>query len=337
MCHSSTCEHRNEKCTKKGSSCFAYNCWTECKGPEVELPPHEFSPAVKKFFEENRPHWVQPVGGWVRSETGWVHADWVRSDAPTSVESQWVDDDTIAKPLSNLEKRLVLMLKNGALLASAKPEKAPAMKINLERSGRAPVLSLAPTPVPNMPGIRVWVSSAAEILNATGMAVEPYPDDPNRVNNYGWNSTTVYIRFRQEGKLSNAGAGYWLAPSLSHLVTSLYVGLSFSDLRQDESVDVGLIKGERTCITMPCCYSARVSPDATTWSCKKGNIDFSAAPALSFRLGDLGVGTPEWVAATKNGVGMNSLSQGAGVGHSRLLVIMTELLATHVLRLINTL
>ncbi len=335
MCHLSSCKDKDEKCTKKHSACFA--CYTVCIGPAKEPGPHEFSPEVKEFFEKNRPGWVQPAGGWAPSESGWVQAGWVRSDGPTSMASQWVDDDTIKQPLSNLEKRLVLMLKNGALLAADLPKDTPAMKIALERTGKAPVVGLAPTPVPNMPGVRVWVSNATEILPATGMASEPHPDDPNRVNDYHWSSTTVYIRFRTEGKLSNAGAGYWLAPSLSHLVTSVYVGLAFSDLTQDDSVDIGLIKGERTCITMPCCYSANVAPNVKTWSCKKGNIDYWSVPKLSFRLGDVGVGHPEWVKATKNGVGMNSLSQGAGVGHNRLLVIMTELLTTQILRLINQL
>ncbi|MBU8900856.1 hypothetical protein DRW03_35355 [Corallococcus sp. H22C18031201] len=167
------------------------------------------------------------------------------------------------------------------------------------------------------------------------MEVEKHPDAPMMPNTYQGSVTTVYVRFRIEGKLENAGAGYWLAPSLSHLVTSVYVGLAFNQLSQDDVVDIGVIKGTRTVISFPCCYSAQVSPGATTWSCKKGNTDSSAQRFVSFRLGDVGVGHPEWVEATKDDGGMNARSQGEGLGHNRLLVIMTELLTTRILEKIN--
>lgn len=169
------------------------------------------------------------------------------------------------------------------------------------------------------------------------MEVEKYPDDPQKPNTYQGSVTTVYIRFRIDGKLENAGAGYWLAPSLSHLVTSVYGGLAFNELQQTDVVDIGLIRGIRTVLQMPCCYSARVSPDVISWSCKKGNVDFMAERRASFRLGDVGVGSPEWVEATKSDGGMNTRSMGATLGHSRLLTIMTELLTTRILQVISIL
>lgn len=304
------CPYKGNACTRKGETCVT--CWTQCNGPPVELAPHKFSGGISGSSEKKSRQWF-----------------------PQS-SSEWIDDDTFIKPFSELEKLLASMLRSGVPIERVNtPKEEPSLK--LPRTSRPPVVELGTTPVPNMPGVRVWVTNATEILETTGIPVEMYPDDPWMPNTYQGCVTTVYLRFRIEGKLEGAGAGYWLAPSLSALVTSVYVGLAFAELTQEDVVDVGIIKGQRTVLQGPFCYSARVaSPDHKSWSCKKGNIYTEAQRVVSFRLGDVGVGHPDWVEATKNTGGMNSRSQGADVAHNRLLVIMTELLTTRILQVINT-
>jgi hypothetical protein len=208
----------------------------------------------------------------------------------------------------------------------------------LLRTGAPPVVALGPTAVTykaGIPAVRVWVTKADQILAATGMAEQASPDDPTN-GGAAFGVTAVYIRFRNDGKLKNAGAGYWLAPDLSHVITSVYNGLAFKRQEQHHFVDIGIAKGERMCLTTPYCYPASLSPGVTTWSCKKGNIYSDAQCHVSFRLGDVGVGHPDWVEATRDDGGMNARSQGGGPGYNRLLLIMTELLTTRILEVINS-
>jgi hypothetical protein len=324
------CPDAKEPCTQKGDWCM--HCSAVCKGvvKAIALPQHKFSKGVTQFFQ-------QP------NQTGFKYRPH---------ESEWLDEDSLKKPLSELGKSLVSMLENQVPLKRVVPKvqsmrslwnDAPQMeKTRFLRLPRTPgptgkpVATFGQTPVPHMPGVRVWLANAIEILEATGMEIEKFPNKPNEPNTYQDSVIAVYMRFRIEGKLEDAGAGYWLSPSLKALFTSVYVGLSFGELTQKAVVDIGLVKGKRTVVQYPCCYQARVaSPELVSWTCKKGNIYQDAERVVSFRVGDVGVGHREWVEATSNSGGMNARSQGEYVPHNRLLVIMTELLTTRILEAIS--
>jgi hypothetical protein len=320
------CPYAKDPCTQKGEWCLT--CSTVCKGivKTMSLPEHKFSKGVKQLLQQD-------------NRSGFKYRP---------LESEWLDEDSHKKPLSELGKSLVSMLHNQVPLKQVVAQvqsfralwnhTSPMEKtrfLKLPRTGK-PVATFGETPVPHMPGVRVWLDNAIEILEATGMEVEKYPNKPNEPNTYQDSVTAVYVRFRIEGKLEDAGAGYWLSPSLRALFTSVYVGLSFAELTQKAVVDIGVVKGKRTVIQYPCCYQARVaSPELVSWTCKKGNIHQDAERVVSFRVGDVGVGHREWVEATTNSGGMNARSQGEYVPHNRLLVIMTELLTTRILEAIS--
>lgn len=369
MCHTPSCPFAGKSCNR-GTKCEGdwskAGCNMVC-APPIKHRKHQFSQHIESFIDENRPHWVRSVGGWVKTDSGgWEQADWVRTasplmDAPRVKSSPWLDDDTIDSPLTRFERILVLMLRSGISLAQEGAKDVPQfekdqfdltnnfsfsgsskvkdLSFKLPRDISAPrtLAGLGTTPVTDkakIPGVRVWVTNANEILASTGMEAEWKPDDPDSYQQR-MGEKAVYIRFRNDGKLKNAGAGYFLAPSLSHLITSVYNGLAFKAQEQHHFLDVGVSHGERTCLTKPYCYPASLSPGIETHTCKKGNIYAWVQTHVSFRLGDVGVGHPDWVEATKDDGGMNARSQGGGPGYNRTLLIMAELLTTHVLRVIN--
>lgn len=371
MCHKEGCSKKNQPCD--GQTCGGFwgdgGCGIKCE-PPPKHKPHRFSTGVQRFLDRETPHLVPT---YLPFHPEFDNLPSLRDDETVpifdisgksthriirrieTVESRWLDSGSKNNPLTALEKQLMCMARNGISPAKEGDEDLPLeelanfklssssskqqdLSLKLARKGEKPVVTTGPTEVTHInqiPGVRVWVTKADQILAATGMEAQSHPDDPNQG---GWagGQTAVYIRFRNDGKLKYAGAGYWLAPDLSHVITSVYNGLAFKRQEQHHFVDIGIATGERTCITTPYCYPASLSPDTTTWTCKKGNIYLGNAQCyVSFRLGDIGVGHPDWVEATRDDGGMNARSQGGGPGYNRLLLIMTELLTTRILEVIN--
>ena len=194
---------------------------------------------------------------------------------------------------------------------------------------------------PRLPDLQVGLANPQEILD---LALTPRSASgmPEALFRSMAQPRNLYLRFVIEGKLGDAGAGYFLEEdtTITRLFASLYYGLTFAGLEATHVLDIGTTPERREAVSgTPSFYSVldpAPSPYGTRFeTCLKGNITSVATPCLSIQLGDIGVGGELWrraVSSPHGGWG----ALGGAAPYDPYLIAITELLSTIVLEAINS-